>query len=131
MAQPLHAPLLLEEIRLSLQGAAKNSLHRLWGEDGPPWGTAFDDLEALALQIGQVVAQHFLQHALQRQALAAPPAQALRCPSCGRPVTLLPAPPGQERPLQTKAGDVLWPEPQAPCEHCRKAFSPSEPRPGA
>ena len=55
MAQPLNIEQLIDQIRLSLQGTAKNANHKLWGPDGPPWGTSFADLEELAVGIGSVV----------------------------------------------------------------------------
>ena len=57
MAQPLDVQSLIDQIRLSLQGTAKNAVHKLWGPEGPPLGTSFDNLEELAVQIGQIVAR--------------------------------------------------------------------------
>jgi hypothetical protein len=127
MAQPLDIQLLIDQLRLSLQGTAKNAVHKLWGPAGPPWGTSFDNLEQLAVEIGQVVAREVLQQALQTQAHTPPPDKALLCPCCGRPTTLNDPEP---HPTKTNAGDIIWSEPAATCCSCRKAFFPSVQEPG-
>jgi len=118
---------LIDQVRLSLQGTAKNANHKLWGSDGPPWGTSFADLEELAVQIGSVVAQQVLQQALDAQAQAPPPDGALICPCCGKA-----AEPTDPEPhfAETRAGEVTWSEPASTCRSCRKAFFPSEQEPG-
>jgi hypothetical protein len=127
MAQPLNVGSLIDQIRLSLQGTAKNATHKLWGPDGPPWGTSFADLEELAVQIGQVVAREVLQQSLDAQAQTPPPDGGLICPCCGRAT-----PPTQTEPhtARTRAGEVTWSEPASTCRSCRKAFFPSEQEPG-
>jgi hypothetical protein len=122
MTPPLDLPTLIAHVRLSLQGTAKNAVQRLWGPEGPPWGTAFDNLEELAVQIGQIVAHEVLQQSLAAQAQAPLPPQAHVCPSCGRAPTAQPAEPHVVR---SRAGEVTWAEPTATCGHCRKAFFPS------
>ena len=122
MPQPLDLQALIEHIRLSLEGTAKNAVHKLWGPDGPPWGTSFDNLEELAVAIGRVVAREVLHQALQAQAHTAPPEAALLCPSCGRPTS--PADP-EPHLSRTDAGEVTWSEPACTCRPCRKAFFPS------
>lgn len=127
MAQPLDVESLIDQIRLSLQGTAKNANHKLFGPEGPPWGTSFADLEELAVQIGQVVAREVLQQALDAQAQTPPPDGALICPCCGK--ATLPAEP-EPHFNQTRAGEVTWSEPARTCRSCRKAFFPSEQEPG-
>src|SRR4051812_17412996 len=127
MARPLNVEQLIDQIRLSLEGTAENANHKLFGPDGPPWGTSFADLEELAVQIGQVVAREVLQQALDAQAKTSPPDGALLCPCCGRVTEAAdPEPP----PAKTRAGDVTWSEPASTCRSCRKAFFPSEQEPG-
>ncbi len=127
MAQPLSIESLIDQVRLSLQGTAKNAVHKLWGPEGPPWGTTFDNLEELSVEIGHVVAREVLEQALQAQADTAPPERALLCPCCGRPTS-----PGDPEPHLTKtdAGEIVWSEPAATCRPCRKAFFPSVQEPG-
>ncbi len=123
MAQPLDVGSLIDQVRLSLQGTAKNAVHKLWGPEGPPWGTSFDDLEELAVQIGQLVARSVLQQALDAQAQTPPANKSLLCPCCGRATS--PTDP-EPHTAQTRAGSVTWPEPASTCRHCRKAFFPSK-----
>jgi len=127
MAQPLNVESLIDQIRLSLQGTAKNAVHKFWGPEGPPWGTSFDNLEELAVQIGQVVAREVLQQSLDAQAQTPPPEPALPCPCCGRATN-----PTDPEPhfAMTRAGSVTWSEPARTCRHCRKSFFPSEQEPG-
>jgi hypothetical protein len=127
MAQPLDVQSLIDQIRLSLQGTAKNAVHKFWGPEGPPWGTSFDNLEELAVQIGSVVAREVLQQSLDAQAQTSPPDGALICPSCGRATDLTDPEPHTAR---TRAGCVTWSEPASTCGRCRKAFFPSEQEPG-
>src|SRR6516164_3169500 len=110
MVAKLDIEKLIAEVRLSLEGTAKNATHRLFGGDGPAWGTSFEDLEELAVQIGQVVAQQVLQQSLQAQAHTAVPAATQRCSCCGRDTT-----PHDPEPhvVQTRAGEVTWSEPTA------------------
>jgi hypothetical protein len=115
---------LIDEVRISLAGTAKNAVHRLWGPEGPPWGTSFADLEDLAVQIGRIVGQQLLQQAVAAQAQANPPATAGLCPTCGR--VTQPADNPEPRPLDTDTGPIAWNEPAASCGPCRKAFFPSE-----
>ena len=127
MAPSLDIQSLIDQVRLSLQGTAKNAVHKLWGPEGPPWGTSFDNLEELAVEIGQVVAREVLQQSLQAQAHSVAPPTALLCPGCGRPTC-----PGDPEPhvSRTDAGDISWSEPTCTCSHCRKAFFPSVAQPG-
>jgi hypothetical protein len=127
MAQPLDIESLIDQVRLSLQGTAKNANHKLFGPEGPPWGTSFADLEELAVQIGQVVAREVLQQSLDAQAQTPPPDAALVCPCCGK--ATLPADP-EPHTAKTRAGEVTWSEPASTCRSCRKAFFPSEQEPG-
>ncbi len=94
---------------------------------GMPWGTKFDHLEALAGALGDEIARQMIQANVRQQA-AAPPEAAGACPSCGRPGR---AAPQEPRALDTTRGPVAWVEPAQHCPHCRRAFFPSEPGPGA
>jgi hypothetical protein len=87
MAAPGKTPPEVEECRCLIQGVAKSLADRLWGPNGPAWGTPFSDLESLAEQVGQAVQKNLLGLALSRQAnrfLADLPADLCRCPGCGR-----------------------------------------------
>jgi len=127
MAQPLDVESLIDQIRLSLQGTAKNAVHKVWGPEGPPWGTSFEDVEDLAVQIGQVVARSVLQQALDAQAQTPPPDGSLICPCCGKATNPTDPEPHTAR---SRAGEVTWSEPASTCRSCRKAFFPSVQEPG-
>src|SRR3954466_2525356 len=86
----------------TLQAAAKNLLFHLYGEAGPPWGTAFADLEELALRLGHTLATELLRQGLARQA-APPPPRVEACPSCGG---RLDAADPEPRTVTTRAGEV-------------------------
>jgi hypothetical protein len=129
MARALDPSSLVSQLQNLLKGTGKNAVSRLWGEHGPEWGTSFGDLEELAVQLAQAFSQAFLHEALQRQAQAEPPEQALLCPTCRRPTE--PAEDATEsRVVQTRAGEAAWHEPQRTCGRCRKAFFPSVQGPG-
>lgn len=110
-----------DALQPTLQAAAKNLLFHLYGEAGPPWGTSFADLEALALRLGHTLATELLRQGLARQA-ATPPPQTDACPTCGGPLS---AKDPEPRTVTTRAGAVGWQEPQLYCGHCRRAFFPS------
>lgn len=114
------------EHTLYLEGVAKNLALKLYGPDGMPWGTTFEELEELAVQLGQAVSRELLNHALRRQA-ADVPAMAERCPTCQRPPDE-----GEPEPriVATRVGDAEWSEPQRRCPHCRRSFFPSVRKPG-
>ncbi len=103
-------------------GVAKQFVERLYGPDGPAWGTHFRDLEELTYQIGQAVGRQMLDRALQQQAATAVPARDERCPSCQRPGT---AAEPEPRIVTTRAGDAEWSEPARHCPRCRRAFFPA------
>jgi hypothetical protein len=115
------------ELRPVLAATAKNLLHHLYGPDGPPWGTSFDHLEELAVQISRALGSQLLDQALQRQA-DQPPASALSCPVCDQPGQ--PQDP-EPRSLHTRTGLADWHEPAAYCTRCRRAFFPSVGESGA
>lgn len=111
--------LLRERIRMAAEEAADEA----FGPEGMPWGTLFDDLEALAVAGGDLFSQSFMARAATRQA-AAVPAECEVCPACGEPLS------GDEtdpRVLQTTRGDVAWPEPLRTCPACGRDFFPSVP----
>lgn len=118
----------VEEVRPYVEGVAKNLVEKLYGPDGPAWGTRLTDLEDLLLAVREVLSETMLDEALARQAAARAEAPAaLRCPGCQQP---LPCAGRNERILQTRAGEAEWAEPEGYCTRCRRAFFPSVPQPG-
>jgi hypothetical protein len=112
----------VDELRHLIQGVAKNFVDRVYGPQGPEWGTQFSDLEELAVQIGQAVARQLLDQALQQQAAQPVPTADEVCPSCQQPTA--PAAP-EPRVVQTRAGHTQWREPHHYCPRCRRSFFPS------
>lgn len=122
-----HITKVLAELRIALEGTAKNFLHKVYGPDGMPWGTSFEELESAAVAIGNEMARHMVNQGLAQQAGSSPGTAYQTCSQCGRPVL-----PGDTNPriVQTRVGDVEWSEPEGYCDRCRKAFFPSVQEPG-
>jgi hypothetical protein len=112
----------VDELSHLIEGVAKNFAERVYGPQGPAWGTRFADIEELALQIGQAVSRQMCEQAVQRQAARSVPVEGQVCPDCGRPATSAEPEP---RLVQTRAGEVQWQEPQQHCRRCRRSFFPS------
>ena len=114
----------VDEVRAYVEGVAKSLVDRLYGPQGPPWGTSLTELEDLLLDIRQVLSQRMLDLAVARQAEAlAQQAEAVRaCPGCQQPLACDAGPP---RLLLTRAGTAEWSEPEGYCPRCRRAFFPS------
>jgi hypothetical protein len=119
----------VEEVRPYVEGVAKNLVDKLYGPDGPAWGTTLTEIEDLLLGIRQVLTEKMLDESLARQATAAAqPAAATRtCPGCQQPLACDDA---NARLVQTRAGEAEWSEPEGYCPRCRRAFFPSVPEPG-
>jgi hypothetical protein len=114
----------VEEVRPYLEGVAKNLVDKLYGPDGPAWGTRLTEIEDLLLDIRQVLTERMLDDALSRQATAhdQAPAPAQTCPGCGQPLA---CDDRNERIVTTRAGEAQWAEPEGYCDRCRRAFFPS------
>jgi hypothetical protein len=115
--------------RAYLHGVAKYLIDRIYGPNGPPWGTQFDELEDLVVRLGQVLQKSLMDQSLGRQAsgLAHLEPQASQCPGCGR-VTQDRDP--EPRLVHSRAGEAEWLEPHRHCDPCRRAFFPSVAQPG-
>ena len=61
----------VEQVRPYVEGVAKNLVDKLYGPDGPPWGTTLTDIEDLLLEVREVLTEQMLDLALARQAQAA------------------------------------------------------------
>jgi hypothetical protein len=119
----------VEQVRAYVEGVAKNLVDKLYGPDGPPWGTRLGAIEDLLLDLREVLTERRLAEALARQAAAHPqrPDGDRPCPGCQQPLAGADPSP---RLMQTRAGEAEWSEPQAYCPRCRRAFFPSVPEPG-
>ncbi len=119
----------VEEVRPYVEGVAKNLIDKLYGPDGPPWGTKLTEIEDLFLAIREALTQRMLADALARQAAAQArgPLPYRTCPGCQQPLA---CPDTQERVVETRAGDAAWAEPEGYCDRCRRSFFPSVQEPG-
>jgi len=117
----------VEAHKVYLEGMAKNLVEKLFGPEGPPWGTTFEDLEELVVQLGQKVSRELLRQALQKQATGTVPPTAQRCPTCHHESE--PDDP-EPRIVATRVGDAEWSEPHRYCRPCRRSFFPSVPKLG-
>jgi hypothetical protein len=123
MARNKKATPQVENIHPYLDGVAKYLVDRLYGPDGPPWGTKLTEIEDVVLALRQHLSDEMLAQILQRQADSQErPPQYQQCPSCQRPVK--PDEP-EPRQLVTRAGEAQWSEPRDYCHACRRAFFPS------
>lgn len=118
----------VDEVRPYVRGVAKHLIDRLYGSQGPAWGTTLTQIEDVLLEVRDLLAKEMLDSALARQAQAHPdaPADYHACPTCRQPLT--PDAPNP-RITQTRLGEANWQEPQAYCDRCRRAFSPSVSQP--
>ena len=121
-----------DSVRAYLEGVAKNLADKLYGPRGPVWGTKLGEIEALCLDIREVLSEELLNLALQRQAAAhdqQTPESFRACPGCQRPLDWEEKQ-TQERLLETEVGAAHWSEPEGYCRRCRRAFFPSVPQSG-
>jgi hypothetical protein len=114
----------VEQVRTYIDGVAKNLVDRLYGPNGPAWGTKLTELEDVALAVREALSEKMLAQALERQATTNEerPEPYQNCPSCGRSVT---AEESEPRLVQTRAGEAEWTEPNMYCCRCRRSFFPS------
>jgi hypothetical protein len=115
---------ILEPVELYLEGVAKHLVDRIWGPNGPEWGTKLSTVEDVAVLAREIISKKMTQIALERQAAedVPRPTEYLDCPSCGGPTEYRDPEP---RILDTRAGEVAWQEPHRYCSACRRAFFPS------
>lgn len=114
----------VEQVRPFLETVAKNLVDRLYGPDGPPWGTTLTDIEHLLLQVREVLTEQMLDSTIARQAqtLSHQPETARTCPGCQQ---ILDCSNANPRLVQTRVGEAEWAEPEGYCPRCRRAFFPS------
>jgi hypothetical protein len=117
-----------DPVRSYLEGVAKSLVQRLYGDQGPEWGTHLSDIEDTIAAIRLVLSEKMLDEALQQQAGTSPqrPAAWRCCPKCGAEVQDRPKDDAQRRILQTAVGEAEWLEPETYCRQCRRSFFPSE-----
>jgi hypothetical protein len=138
MARPKKSTKEVEKVDPYLEGVAKNLVERLYGPNGPAWGTKLTELEDVVVAVREALSEKMLAQALARQAAATEeqrPPDYRHCPKCGKSVTVKPKASGTEpgddagpppRRVLTRAGQAQWVEPEAYCQQCRRSFFPSE-----
>src|SRR5215470_6739285 len=89
------------ELRPVIAAAAKNLASHLYGPQGPPWGTSFEEIETLAALIGRQLGNELTQQSLQRQADQPLPAELQSCPAYAGP---LQGRPKEPRSVRTDTG---------------------------
>jgi hypothetical protein len=121
----------VEIVRAYVEGVAKNLADKLYGPNGPVWGTKLSEIEALCLDVREILSEKLLDLALQRQAAAHPQTEEKFrvCPDCQRPLDW-DGQQTQDRIVRTDAGEAEWAEPEGYCRRCRRSFFPSVPRSG-
>jgi hypothetical protein len=114
----------VEEVRPYVEGVAKNLVEKLYGPEGPAWGTKLTEIEDLFLEIREVLTEKMLELSLAQQAAAANAGSGSQrtCPGCQ---AVLPCADSNPRILQTRAGEAEWAEPEGYCDRCRRSFFPS------
>jgi hypothetical protein len=117
-----------DPVRPYLEGVAKSLVDRLYGEQGPAWGTKLSEIENTIMAIRQVLTEKMLDEALQKQANTATqrPAAWQCCPKCGGQVEDRDKEDAGPRQLTTSVGEAEWREPETYCRKCRRSFFPSE-----
>ena len=118
----------VEELRSYVEGVGKNLVEKLYGPQGPAWGTKITQIEDAFLAIREMLTEKMLDVTLTKQAAAGERPAAFRtCPGCHAPLLCADATP---RLLKTRAGEAEQPEPEGCCNRCRRAFFPSVQEPG-
>jgi len=116
-----------ERLRPLLDRMAAEAAAELYGPDGMPWGTPFEELEDRAFELGQALARRLVRELVAEQAEEEVPEGFRPCPSCGGRV----AEPADDeahweaRCLESRSGEVPWHEPRRYCPACRRDFFPS------
>ena len=127
MAQFLISTTPADPVRPYLEGVAKSLVDRLYGDQGPAWGTKLCAIEDTIQAIRHVLSEKMLDEALQRQANTVDerPTPFQCCPKCGSEVQKDPDK-DDHRILPTTVGEAEWCEPGTYCRKRRRSFFPSE-----
>src|ERR1700682_743828 len=101
----------VDNVRAYLEGVAKNLADKLYGPQGPAWGTKLTEIEDVCLDIREILTERMLAESLRRQAEAQgqTPETCATCPVCHEPMNCTPKKP---RRMTTRAGEAAWVEPE-------------------
>ena len=100
----------VEQVGPYLEGVAKNLVERLYGPNGPAWGTRMSELEDVVVAVREALSEKMLVQALERQAavtVSERPEEFQSCPSCGQPMAAEESKPRQVQTLGGKVDDVI------------------------
>jgi hypothetical protein len=123
-------PAAVEPVQAYIEGVAKSLVDRIYGPNGLPWGTKLSELEDVVIAVRDALSEKMLAQALERQAQSTEPRPEpfQKCSGCQGPIEAKAD--AEPRNVQTRAGEAEWDEPHGYCRKCRRAFFPSEPKPG-
>lgn len=103
---------------------AQELRREVYGASGmPTWGTKFTEIEDVGVEIGDLLAREVIGQSLEDQASSMNVPQAATGPE-GEAGAV------EARIIQTRRGEVGWPEPKGYDKPSRKAFFPSVAGPG-
>ena len=111
----------LSELREMAYGWGKIVTKRAFGDEGPGLDLDFDEIESLAVDIGQAVIQGTIEEVLMIQSQRLGAQQP--CPQCGRLAPVDKAP----RTIAVRGSTIDYDEPVCHCPACRRDFFPSPP----
>ncbi len=111
----------VSDLREMAYGWGKLVTMRAFGEEGPGLDLDFDEIESLAVDIGQAVIQGTIEEVLRIQSQR--PGAERPCPHCGR---LCPAAKAS-RTITVRGSTIAYDEPVCHCPACRRDFFPSPP----
>ena len=102
---------------------AREARVELYGTDGiPEWGTKFIDIQDQGLEVGEQLAQAFIEQSVAGQAQQSPPEHALKV---DEHTTASPTEATKDSTVFTPAGDVRWNQPVAQVNGQTADFFPS------
>lgn len=102
-----------------IKAIAQELRQEVYGASGTPaWGTKFTEIEDLGVEIGDLLAREVIGQSLEDQgrSMAVPPTATGPEGKGGEAVV---------RMVQTRRGEVAWPEPKGYDKPSRRAFFPS------
>ena len=126
MVRTKKTPAVVVPVEHYLEGVAKSLVDRIYGPDGPAWGTKMSELEDVVVAVREALSEKMLARALDQQAqtVSSSSAEYHACPTCGGPVDAKPD--AKPRDVLTRGGNASWDELHTTCRKCRRAFFPSE-----
>ena len=108
-----------EKLHDRIKAIAQDLRREFYGASGTPtWGTKFTEIEDVGVEIGDLLAREVIGQSLEDQASSMDVPQTVTGPDGEAGVV-------EPRIIQTRRGEVAWPEPKGYDKPSRKAFFPS------